>query len=56
MGGDDELAARRREVAERRFRDLVRRARRLSDASPEETLEAGLAMIDSVHSLEVRPR
>lgn len=55
MVSEDELADLRREVAERRFQDLVQRARRLSDTPPEETLEQGLAMIESVHSLEVRP-
>lgn len=44
----------REEAAKRRLRDVVKRARRLSDWTPEETLEEGLAMIDSVHSIEVQ--
>lgn len=48
------LSGLREEAARRRLRDVVKRARRLSDWTPEETLEEGLAMIDSVHSIEVQ--
>lgn len=54
MGDDDSLARTRKTVADRRLRDLVQRARRLQGTPPEATLKEGLAMIDSVHSLEIR--
>lgn len=56
MADEGDLADVRQAVADRRFRDLVKRARRLSQTPPEDTLRDGLAMIESAHSLEVRPQ
>lgn len=53
MDGASDPEEIRREASKRSFEDLVDRARRLEDVSPEETLQRGFEMIESVHSLKV---